>query len=298
MQSGLIVIAGPTASGKSELAVQLARELDCAIVNGDSRQLYKEMRIGTAMPMEEEFAQAKHLLFASHSIHEPLTAGDFARLARHVIQKELSQSKYCILVGGSGLYIKGLLEGFSAVPEIPESFRNCLNTEFEQAGLPPLQAELQISDPEYFQEVDIQNPHRVIRALEVIRHTGKKFSELRNLKSEGLSAPWKAYFLNPDREELYNRINTRVLKMVSAGLEAEVTRLMPHKDLQALQTVGYSEWWPYFEGNRSKEEVIKLIQQYSRNYAKRQLTWFKKQDQFEAIDPDSAFLTVYSDLLK
>lgn len=298
MKSGLIVLAGPTASGKSAIAIQLAKQLNCTIVNGDSRQLYREMRIGTAMPSQEELHSAQHALFASHSIHQPLSAGEFAKQAKEIILSKIQEQQYCILVGGSGLYIKGLLEGFSTIPDIPLSFREELNLELDKQGLQSLQQELKYSDPEYFKIVDIDNPHRIIRALEVIRCTGKKFSELRNQKGEGLQAEWNAYYLQPERNLLYERINTRVQIMIQEGLEEEVKSLIQYQEIQALQTVGYSEWWPYFEGNRTKDEVISLIQQHSRNYAKRQLTWFKKQDQFKAIDPETAVKEIYSDLLK
>jgi len=270
------VIAGPTASGKTAAAIQLAQELNCPIVNADSRQVYAEMAIGTARPSSAELQLAEHQLFGCISIHSPLSAGEYARLASTYINKHFESHDNLILCGGSGLYIQALLYGFNEIPAVDPHFREELNAEFTEYGIEPLQKELQTSDPQYYKQVDIQNHQRIIRALEVIRAHKIPFSNYRNQPTQGIGYPFSIQYIEPERGQLYDRIDARVLDMIELGLEEEVRALYPYKHLQALNTVGYSEWWPFFEGECSLDEVIMNIQQHTRNYAKRQVTWFKK----------------------
>ncbi|MDR0801955.1 tRNA (adenosine(37)-N6)-dimethylallyltransferase MiaA [Fluviicola sp.] len=271
----LIVIEGPTASGKTALAVALAKALNTVVLSADSRQFYKELAIGTAKPTQEEMQGIPHYFINSHPVSEPVTAARFEAEAMHLIQNDLSEYPQLILVGGSGLFIDALCTGLDPIPADAE-IQLKLRSELEKKGMEPLLAELQEKDPVFFGQVDQQNPVRILRALEVIRLTGKTFSEWR--KNKGAERPFKVirFAINHPREILYDRINQRVDLMIEKGLAEEVRNVENYRHLTTLQTVGYKEVFDFFDGKYSLEVCIDKIRQHTRNYAKRQLTWFRK----------------------
>lgn len=273
----LIAVLGPTASGKTEWAIRLAEHFGSEILSCDSRQCYKELNIGVARPTEEELARAVHHFIADRSIHEPFTAGDYERESLELLDRLFKINPVQILVGGSGLFAKALMEGFDPMPEVDQELRDELNQRFAKEGIEPLQKQLRELDPEHAEKVDIQNHQRVIRALEVCLQTGKTYTEYR--LGTGTTRPFNIVKVAPDwpREELYSRINRRVDIMVEEGLEEEARAVYPHRELTSLQTVGYREWFSYFDGEFTREECIDKIKQNSRNYAKRQLTWNRKE---------------------
>lgn len=274
MNPQLLCLIGPTASGKTALAIQLSQTFGWPILSFDSRQFYREMSIGTAAPTADELQQAPHHFIHSHSIHEPLSAGAFAREAEVFMQNH--SSSVFILTGGSGLYLQALLYGFHSLPDIPDGLRSSLQRDYQAFGLSWLQEQVQFEDPVYFQQVDIQNPQRLLRALEVIRSSGQPYSAFVEKQSVP-RFPFLSLGIHWPREALYERINTRVDHMMQQGLLEEVKALSPHRNLNALQTVGYSELWAYLDGMTTLEEAMELIKRNTRRYAKRQLTWFRHQ---------------------
>ena len=289
----LIVIAGPTASGKTALAIELANRLKTEIISADSRQFYKEMAIGTAKPSPEELKQAKHYFIDSHSITETFSVGDFERQGLIVIENIFKTHDTAIMVGGSGLYIKAICEGFDELPTASPEIRSKLNREFEEKGVTYLQERLKLADPVYYAQVDLNNPQRLIRALEVFEHTGVPFSAYR--KSTVNPRPFRIIKLGIDlpREVLYQRINHRVDDMIKHGLIEEVRALLPHRSYNALNTVGYSELFDHFDGKTDLETAIVLIKQNTRRFAKRQMTWFRKDENIRWIDPANANLAAF-----
>ena len=282
----LIVLAGPTAVGKTQLSIDLAKHFSCPIISGDSRQFYKEIGIGTAKPSTEEMDGVKHYFIDSHSIHDPVSAGKFEEEAIPVIEELFKSHDYLILTGGSGLFLKAIYDGLDYFAPIPKDIRKNVNEIFEENGLEFIQNKLKELDPEYYEKVDLHNHSRILRALEVCIHSGEPFSNQRkNIKKERSFSTIKI-MLNREREELYDRINRRVHIMMDMGLIEEAKPLVEHKDLKSLQTVGYTEIFDYLEGNISIERAIELIQQNSRRYAKRQLTWFRREEGFEWFHPN------------
>lgn len=282
----IVIVAGPTAVGKTRVAIDLAKALNTEIVSCDSRQLYKEMSIGTAKPSPQELAEVLHHFIGSHSIHNAYTAADYHRDARAVIDTVLAKNDTVVVAGGTGLFIKAILEGFDSIPDTDPNIESDLIKIFESHGIEALQRELLSSDPSYYWNIDIQNHRRVIRALAVIRTTGLPFSSF--LKKE--KAPYydAVYFvLNRKREHLYDRINARVDIMMERGLLNEVKALEAYKSLRSLRTVGYQELFEYLAGQCTYEHALSKIKQHSRNYAKRQITWFKKVENAIWIDLDS-----------
>lgn len=271
----IIVIGGPTASGKTALAIALAQHLNTVILSADSRQFYKEMSIGTAKPSAVELAAAKHYFIDSHSIHNPVSAAQFEKEALQLISSELKHLPYLILVGGSGMFIDALCVGLDPIPR-DEKQQEELRKELELNGLDPLLEELARKDPTFYSTVDTSNPVRILRALEVIRSTNKTFSSWRMQQPEPRPFHIQRFTIDIDRNTLYERINKRVEQMVENGLFEEVKELIPFEDITALQTVGYKEVFDYYKRKISKAETIALIQQHTRNYAKRQLTWFRR----------------------
>lgn len=280
-----IFICGPTASGKTAAAISLARHLNTEILSFDSRQMYRELAIGSAPPDTEELLAVKHHFIASHDLSDELSAGSFAELVLTRMDELFVQFDDLILAGGSGLYMKAIAHGFDEIPEVPPEVREVLNNDLEIKGIGNLQAELSERDPEYYQEVDRQNPQRIIRALEVIRHTGKSFSSFR--KGEGQPRSFRSIKIGLDlpREELYERINLRVDRMMTAGLEEEVLSLRNYWEKAPLKTVGYDELVRYFKGEWSKENAIAEIKKNTRRYAKRQLTWFRRDPEIRWFHP-------------
>ncbi|MEO9481977.1 MAG: tRNA (adenosine(37)-N6)-dimethylallyltransferase MiaA [Ekhidna sp.] len=282
----LISIVGPTAVGKTALAIDLAQWLNTEIISADSRQFYQEMTIGTAKPTVEELERVPHHFINTHSIETLYSAGEFGRDAIQKIEELHRTNKSLIAVGGSGLYLKAIWEGFDEMPEIATEVREKLNKELLQGGLSPLLEELEKRDLAYFQEVDQHNGQRVIRALEVIRGTGKPFSFYRKNKKNELPYANLKIGLNMDREKLFDRINLRMDQMIEQGLFDEAQGLHTYRAHNALQTVGYSEIFEFMDGVYDKDEAIRLLKRNSRRYAKRQLTWFGRYDDIHWFESD------------
>lgn len=289
-QKTLIIIVGPTAIGKTALAIHLAHYFNTEIISADSRQFYKEMSIGTAKPNASELAQAKHHFINSHSICQNYNVGDFEKEALICLNKIFEKHQIAIMVGGSGLYINAVLYGFDDLPKASEELRNQLNQILLDEGLTHLQAQLKELDPHYYQEVDINNPQRLIRALEVCLSTGKTFTSFRNKNPKERDFNTILIGLNTEREILYQRINHRVDLMLQEGLIEEVKSLLDYQHLNALKTVGYTEIFKYLNKEWTLDEAVDKLKQNTRNFAKRQITWFKKNEDiiwFEPSDSDN-----------
>jgi tRNA dimethylallyltransferase len=281
----LIAICGPTASGKTALSIELAKWLGTEILSFDSRQFYKELQIGAAPPSPEEQAQVKHHFIQHISVKQDYNAGQYERDAIVFLGKYFQNKKNIVSVGGSGMYIKALEEGFDDLPDNVQEVRTELNSLFAEKGIEPLQKELAEKDPVYFAEVDQQNHVRLIRALEVIRTSGKTYSEQRSKPKK--DRPFTTIKIGVDypREELYKRINLRVDLMMEAGLLEEAKNLYPLKAMNSLQTVGYTELFKFFDGEWDLEFAVSEIKKNSRRYAKRQMTWFRKDANIHWIKP-------------
>ncbi len=290
MNRQLIIIVGPTASGKTAAAIELAKYFDTVIISADSRQFYREMSIGTAKPSNVELAEVKHYFINSHSIIEPFSVGDYEKECLALLDELFKIHNKIILVGGSGLFIKAVCEGFDKFPPPKPGIREKLNLEFEINGITYLQEKLKLADPGYYQQVDLNNPQRLIRALEIFETTGKPFSSFR--KSTVNKRPFHLIKLglNLERDKLYQRINKRVDIMIEQGLVNDVKSLLPYRHLNALNTVGYSEVFDYFEGKTDLKTAIDLIKQNTRRFAKRQITWFGKDDEIKWFDADKPSL--------
>ena len=287
----LIVIAGPTAIGKTAAAIRLAQHYNTVIISADSRQFFKEMSIGTAKPSNEELAEAKHYFINSHSVTEPFSVGSFERECITLLKELFDDHRIVILVGGSGLYIKAITDGFDELPSVDPNIREKLNTDFAQMGINHLQERLKKVDPIYYAQVDLNNPQRIIRALEVFEATGKPISLYRTAKANQRPFNIIKFGLDMPREQLYDRINKRVNTMVKDGLIEEVASLTGYKQYNALNTVGYSELFDYFNGKVDQDTAISLIKQNTRRFAKRQLTWFRKDKEFIWLDAGNVNLT-------
>jgi tRNA dimethylallyltransferase len=281
----LIVVGGPTASGKTRAAVHLARVFGTEVISADSRQFYGAMRIGTARPTEAELGDVPHHFLGHLELEETWSAGQFAHAAEPVLQAILQQRGSAILVGGSGLYIDALVKGLDALPAGDSKVRTSLQERSRQEGLEALLKELERLDPATHAGIDRANPHRVIRALEVCVITGRPYSEQRSSPKDRTDLRILRLALDPDRATLYQRINARVDRMVNDGLEDEVRSLLPYRHLNALLTVGYTELFQHFDGTIERATAIDLIKQHSRNYAKRQLTWLRRGDPWHRMPP-------------
>ena len=283
----LIVILGPTASGKTSLAIEAAHHFETEILSADSRQFYSDLNIGVARPSNKELASAIHHFIAFKSIHEDYSAGQFETHALRKAADIFAKSNYAICAGGSTLYLQAFLSGLDDLPS-DKSVKSTLQQEIDQNGISALAEKLKDIDPEYYDQVDIKNPHRVIRALEVFSITGKKYSSLR--KAETQTRPFKVikFGIDLDRTVLYDRINRRVDQMIADGLVEEVKSLIKYSHVNALQTVGYSELFDHFNGKMTLEQAIDKIKQHTRNYAKRQMTWWRRDMEIHWLkDSDS-----------
>lgn len=280
----LIVVCGPTAIGKTTTAIRLANQFHCPILSFDSRQFYRELRIGNARPTEQELEQAEHHFIANRSIHEVYTAGMFETDALNRLDDLFQTNKYCIAVGGSGLYINALCHGIDAIPS-DEKFREELENRWKNEGLEVLQKEVLQIDPHFYAAADMQNPRRVMRALEAYHLTGIPYSEQR--KDAKKERPFQTIWigLEIERELLFDRINLRVDEMMENGLLEEARALYPHRHLKSLKTVGYRELFDHFDGEYELEEAIRLIQRNSRRYAKQQVGWFRKNTDVHWFKP-------------
>jgi len=274
----LLAVVGPTAIGKTALGIQLAKHFDSEILSADSRQFFKEMKIGTAVPSAEELNQAPHHFIQHKSIFDPYSVGEFEKDAIALLDRLYQKKDIAIMVGGSGLYVDAVISGLDEFPEVDPQIRETLNKELEDNGLESLQKELKQRDPEYYKKVDLENPHRLIRALEVCRAADKPYSSFLNQqKPERL---FKSLYVGIDapREVVYERINARVDLMMDAGLLNEAKRLYPHRKLNALQTVGYKELFEYIDGHCTLEFAVSEIKKNTRRFAKRQITWLRKNE--------------------
>ena len=283
----LIVIAGPTASGKTAYSIKLAQSLNTVILSADSRQFYKEMSIGTAAPTEEELAQVKHYFVHHISIEDKYDVADYERDALQLLEKLFQDHDTVIMTGGSGLFIDAVCNGIDEMPDIQPEIREKVQKLYDEGGLRALQDEAQHLDPEYFAIVDQQNPRRLQRALEICYQTGKTFTSFRQRKPAQRDFEIKKYALLWDRQELINRIDRRVDMMMEQGLLEEAKALYPKRHLNALNTVGYNELFAYFDGDCTIEEAVVLIKIHTRQYAKRQMTWLRKDVGYQWITPDS-----------
>lgn len=273
----LICIVGPTAVGKTQLAIDLAKKLNTVIISADSRQFYRELNIGTAKPSPEDLNAVPHYFINSHSIQEEFSAGDFEKACLELLKDLFTKKDEVILVGGSGLFVNAICEGLDDLPFIPSELREKWNNFYQNKGIEALKEHLKNVDPNYYEQVDKANPQRLIRAIEVFEATGKPYSEYRIKNTSSRPFNCIKFALNRDRDELYHRINSRVDIMMKEGLLEEVKGLVEFKNLRNLLTVGYSELFDYFDGKYSNlEEAVDKIKQNSRRYAKRQITWFKK----------------------
>jgi len=281
----LVCVVGPTAIGKTDVAIALAQQFTTEIVSADSRQFFKEMSIGTAKPSPEELAAVPQHFINSHNITEPFSVGDFEKAGLLLLEKLFKKHAIVFLVGGSGLYVQAITQGFDNLPKAPPELRAELNTQLIEEGIERLQKRLEALDPTYYAEVDIYNPQRLIRALEVCISTGKPFSSYRSHAANERPFEVLTIGLNTERSQLYTQINKRVDNMMELGLLAEVETILPYRDLNALRTVGYQELFDFFDGTKSLDKAVEEIKQNTRHFAKRQLTWFRKNTETHWFEP-------------
>lgn len=283
MPKKLILILGPTASGKTDYSISLAKEVGSPVVSCDSRQIYKEMKIGTAPPSDEQLAQIQHYFIFSHSIHNPYTAGKYEIEAISLLEKLFEKHDTIVAAGGSGLYAHALCHGLDDFPPADEELRRELTARLESEGLESLRADLRLLDRESYDSIEIENSRRVMRALEVTIQTGRKFSSFKTGVERERPFVIEKRLITRSREELYNRIDKRVDLMIESGLLDEVKSLYKFKDLPALRTVGYSELFDFLDGRVSLEEAVSLIKRNTRRYAKRQITWWRRYSDLKII---------------
>ena len=288
----LIVIAGPTASGKTACSIELAKALNTVILSADSRQFYKEMSIGTAAPTEDELSQAQHYFVHHISIEDKYDVADYERDALQLLEELLKIHDAVIMTGGSGLFIDAVCNGIDVMPDVAPDIREKVQKMLDNGGLKALQDEVQRLDPEYFALVDQQNPRRLQRALEVCYQTGQPFSSFRKGNATQRDFAIKKYALLWDRQQLISRIDRRVDLMMKQGLLEEAKALYPKRHLNALNTVGYKELFTYFDGKCTLEEAVEQIKIHTRQYAKRQMTWLRKGTSYHWIMPEDFDNTV------
>lgn len=283
VENTLIIIGGPTASGKTSLAIEVAKYFNTEIVSADSRQLFREMNIGTAKPSQQQLAEVKHHFINSHSIHDEMNTGIYETQCIFLLENLFKKNKTIVMVGGTGLYINAVVNGIDNLPEANTEIRNQLQQQLKLNGIEPLQNKLKEIDISTYLKIDLQNPNRLMRALEVFMITGKPYSSfLKNKKTER-NFDVKMFGIERSRERLYEVINKRVDDMIQNGLLKEAEQLYPFKNLNALQTVGYTELFDVIENKMTLEVAVEKIKQHTRNYAKRQVTWFKKAESIKWV---------------
>ena len=295
-QNTLITIVGPTAIGKTALSIQLANAFNASIISCDSRQFFKEMTIGTAVPNTKELAAAKHYFIQNRSVFDSYNVGEFERDTLEKLEVLFKENPIQIMVGGSGLYVDAVLNGLDYFPEVAPEIREALLLKLEKEGIEVLQKQLKELDLETYKLIAIDNPHRIMRALEVCIGSGIPYSTFKNKPKKPRNFKSIKIGLNADREIIYNRINQRVDTMIDNGLIEEAKTLYAHKELNALQTVGYRELFSFFDGNFTKEFAISEIKKNSRRFAKRQLTWFKRDENILWFDYLTDKLTIVSEI--
>ncbi len=295
-QNTLITIVGPTAIGKTALSIQLANAFNASIISCDSRQFFKEMTIGTAVPEPKELAAAKHYFIQNRSVFDSYNVGEFERDTLEKLEALFKENPIQIMVGGSGLYVDAVLNGLDYFPEVDPKIREALLLKLEKEGIEVLQKQLKELDLETYKLIAIDNPHRIMRALEVCIGSGIPYSTFKNKPKKQRNFKSIKIGLNADREIIYNRINQRVDAMIDNGLIEEAKTLYAHKELNALQTVGYRELFSFFDGNFTKEFAISEIKKNSRRFAKRQLTWFKRDKNILWFDYLTDKLTIVSQI--
>jgi len=294
MQNTFIVITGPTGTGKTETAINIALKLGTEIISCDSRQFYREMKIGTAVPSEEQLAMVKHHFIGHLSVTDNYSSSHFEKDVLKLLPDLFGRSQVVVMAGGSGLYINAVCRGIDFIPDVEDEIREHYIRKYENEGIEGLRAELSRVDPEHYRKVDLRNYKRILRALEITASTGRPYSSF--LKKEFKQRDFRILTigLDRDREELYSRINRRVDLMIDAGLEDEVRGLSRYRELNALKTVGYREFFDFFDGNITRSKAIELIKRNSRHYARRQITWFNRTDGIKWFDPaDQESVTAY-----
>jgi len=287
MNKTCIIVAGPTAVGKTAIALHLAQLFSTTIISSDSRQCYRELNIGVAKPELAELEAVHHDFINSHSIHESVNAADFEKYALNSVAKIFQKSDIAIMVGGTGLYIKAFCDGLDKIPEVPTLIREQIIQDYQKFGIDWLTEMLQLRDTAYAANGNMKNPQRMMRALEIISFTGNSILSYQTHQKEKRDFKIIKIGLELPRPQLYERINNRVDAMIRQGLIQEVENLQSYKNLYALQTVGYTELFEYFEGKQTLEKSIELIKQNTRHYAKRQMTWFKKDSEINWLPPNA-----------
>jgi len=282
----LIVLTGPTGIGKTRVGIEIARHFNTEIVSADSRQIYKEMKIGTAVPSDEELKQVQHHLIQTHSINENYNASKYESDALNILETLFKKHNVILLVGGSMLYIDAVCKGIDIMPNADPEIRKILKDQYEREGLDGLRLKLKQLDPQYYKTVDLKNPNRIIHALEISIITGKPYSSFRENTVKTRPFLIIKIGLNCNRELLHKKINQRVDQMVALGLEEEARKLYPLKHLNALNTVGYREWFDYFDGLIPGGKAIELIKRNSRRYARKQITWFRNDPDVTWFEPN------------
>ncbi len=285
MLKNLIVLTGPTGIGKTTIGIKLAQHFKTDIISSDSRQIFKEMTIGTAVPDNNELVEIKHHFIQTHSIMEDFNASKYENDALNIINSIFASHEIVLLVGGSMLYIDAVCNGIDTMPDADPELRKSLKEKLENEGLESLRFQLKKLDPDYYNTVDLKNPNRIIHAIEICLMTGKPYSTFRTKNKRNRPFSIIKIGLNCDRKELHDKINSRVDQMIKAGLEIEARNLYRLKYLNALNTVGYREFFSFFDGETSREEAIELIKRNTRRYARKQLTWFRNDSEMNWFEP-------------
>lgn len=285
MPKHLVVFTGPTGIGKTKIGIQIAQHFNTEIVSSDSRQLFRELSIGTAVPDYNELNTVKHHFIQTHSIHENYNASRFEMDVLNLLDEMFAKKNLVLMVGGSMLYIDAVCKGIDVMPDVDEEIRISLNKQLNEEGLESLRFQLKKLDPDYYETVDMKNPNRIIHALEICLTTGKAYSSFRSNPNKERPFSIIKIGLDCNREILHNQINHRVDKMINAGLEKEAKTFYPFKHLNSLNTVGYREFFSYFDGDITREKAIELIKRNSRRYARKQLTWFRKDPEMKWFEP-------------
>ncbi len=280
-----ILIAGPTAVGKTAVAIQVAGHFNTSVISADSRQCFKELNTGVAKPSAEELQQVKHYFVSTHSVEEEVSAAAFEQYALDAVKEIFYEKDIAVVTGGTGLYIKAFCEGMDNMPDIPQEIRNSIRGEYSLKGLAWLQEQVGKNDPQYFSSGEIQNPQRLMRALEVVQATGQSILSFQQGEKKKRDFTVIKTGIELPKDLLHRNINYRVDEMIKQGLLSEARSLLPYRNLNALQTVGYKELFDYFDGRFSLEEAVELIKKNTRQYAKRQVTWFRKDREINWFSP-------------